>query len=1408
MQRVQVIITLLLLPIWWAITPTPLAAQIDEGGNFGSDVPCLEAEGRFVTTCFDDTMVTGVPDSDPALIQFTRLSEAALATSQQLGAAYGLAYEDGAVSGVQRLFIGAYAKRLVQFGISGPGAIYEYNLTSGALRLYTIVSDTTNRHAASNRDQAMGPWVGKSSLGDLIIGPDGRILYAVNLDTRQIARIDVSTPNPTTTYDPLSINFGLISSDPVVQADLRPFALAFVPQQNGDTTQHLLVGIVYAGERRGGFPTALGIEINLTTGAQSFVIRQELDQTSLGGSRFADAGICLFNTMPAWFPWGFSGGGWTDSSRVCHPQPMLTSLLFSLDGQHLLFGLRDRAGDQFYSINPPPDDQKMVLAQGDTLHFVRQTGGWALSKQANGADLPVSDSVDDRFTGPFPLPGALHTENHMGALARTVRGGNGGLIEQFVTTSITALRANTSSATWYDFNPAARNYATYIELIPPGVARSGKATNLGDVESLCTYALVGDRVWNDANANGLQDSGEVGMSGVLIELRNTTNSVVATATTDSNGTFRFALQPNKPYSIRLADSNFATGAVLDGYGLAPQDRGDDTLDSDADQISGAIVLPNQVRDANNLILDIGVMLTSKDRGTVAGRAWRDDGNGRAEAGEAGLSGVGVELWRLERSGSEKLVQSLVSGSDGSYTRTGVAAGRYRIRFTPPLGALDVPRDAAPDDQDSDANTVSNWYTPWFELRTDQTVRMDLGLRTSVNVRTSISAPGLVVRRDAVAISVGYRNDGPANAANVQVHVTLPNGLTYNNATPAPSGVSGQTLTWNIGLLASSVVNRMLTINTSVSDSAPNSLVPCTAMSTTSFGDNPADNSACTTINVARPSIGIGKTGPLTAALGDSVVYVLNYTTAGDATALGVVIRDTLDNQLTFRSANPPPSATAGQTYSWNLGALAPGAHGQITIEAVIQPTAGETIINKASVSTSTPGDDPLDNESSFTTQVVRPDVTITKSGPVQAAIGETLSYVLTYQNIGSAAALKETTIQDTLPAGLTLLNSSPAPSTISGQHLTWKLSTLAAGASGTITVRVRVEPSALSSVTNQATITTLADGDDPANNSASFSTTLVRPNVVVSKTGPAQAALGDMIIYQIRYRNTGGGSALDSSISDDLPVGVSLISANPAPSALTGQHLSWNLGTLAPNAQGSISLLVVIHPLAPASLINEAVIATSSLGDDPTDNRSSASTSIIFPPTPTVDADVALRIHSALDPDHGIYRTTGAAITWPVGEVLDFTPNLSLRVAAVPYPYVVRSRVTAWSLLSSVGRDATKGDDMAQYGCRTRDQPLYEDSKGLDGCTYRYVEDDSPPTEADLAGQAHLFWASGLPLGMRNDVYVYNLTPLSAADLTIQTRILSEVYNSTTGIKVRNSTQIINSRYTVHLAVARDVGKR
>ena len=77
------------------------------------------------------------------------------------------------------------------------------------------------------------------------------------------------------------------------------------------------------------------------------------------------------------------------------------------------------------------------------------------------------------------------------------------------------------------------------------------------------YASIGDRVWNDADADGIQDTAEAGIPDVTVELYDSGGSLTATTTTGTDGLYAFSnLAPGDYYLVFVAPS---------GYSFSPQD---------------------------------------------------------------------------------------------------------------------------------------------------------------------------------------------------------------------------------------------------------------------------------------------------------------------------------------------------------------------------------------------------------------------------------------------------------------------------------------------------------------------------------------------------------------------------------------------------------------------------------------------------------------------------------------------------------------------------------------------------------------------------------------------------------------------------------------------------------------------
>ncbi|WP_146113858.1 MULTISPECIES: SdrD B-like domain-containing protein [unclassified Microbacterium] len=108
-----------------------------------------------------------------------------------------------------------------------------------------------------------------------------------------------------------------------------------------------------------------------------------------------------------------------------------------------------------------------------------------------------------------------------------------------------------------------------------------------------TLYSIGDYTWIDANGNGVQDKGEVPISGVLVILHSADGTEIARTTTDAHGYYHFDRLPAGDYSLEFGE--------VPGYQRTPSMQGSDTtVDSDADVTTGRTALIHLDEGAENV----------------------------------------------------------------------------------------------------------------------------------------------------------------------------------------------------------------------------------------------------------------------------------------------------------------------------------------------------------------------------------------------------------------------------------------------------------------------------------------------------------------------------------------------------------------------------------------------------------------------------------------------------------------------------------------------------------------------------------------------------------------------------------------------------------------------------------------
>lgn len=459
-----------------------------------------------------------------------------------------------------------------------------------------------------NTDPGVFAEVGKRGIGGIELTDDGRNLYIVNMYQKKIHRINLGNPMKSS-FSAADVTGNWTIPDPSVAGTIwHPMALKLhagklyiggvcAKETSGahniaDTAN--MTGVVY--------------EMDITLASPTFTQVMRFPISHRRGFSNTDYRYEWRNNY--WSAWQNNGdislggplrsnliGSLTGSNAtgLYYAQPMLSAIEFDVDGS-MIVALRDRFGDQggyanYFETGNVAGETYRAITNGEILRAGRNGTNWTLenagSVTTDGVTTTTAGLADNlpaltgSFTGitgtpwggPIGPGGAYYYYNqnftNTGVPAAFASTGNvtshylktnGGLAllpgyNEVMTSAIDPINASFTNGVIKNFNTGsnAGNMSGRMALISAAVAGDpagmGKAAALGDLELLLDAQAVeiGNRVWNDLNANGRQDAGEPGIAGVTVTLRSpgndgvykTADDQVWTVVTDATGAYYF-----------------------------------------------------------------------------------------------------------------------------------------------------------------------------------------------------------------------------------------------------------------------------------------------------------------------------------------------------------------------------------------------------------------------------------------------------------------------------------------------------------------------------------------------------------------------------------------------------------------------------------------------------------------------------------------------------------------------------------------------------------------------------------------------------------------------------------------------------------------------------------------------------
>lgn len=457
---------------------------------------------------------------------------------------------------------------------------------------------------------------------------------------------------------------------------------------------------------------------------------------------------------------------------------------------------------------------------------------------------------------------------------------------------------------------------------------------------------------------------------------------------------------------------------------------------------------------------------------------------------------------------------------------------------------------------------------------------DLSIAKTVNNQTPLVGSNVV-------FTILVTNAGPSNATGVTVQDLLPTGYSFVSYTSTSGNYNSTSGVWNAGSI---LANGTKTLTITATALQTGNYVNTATVTGNEIDPNLTNNtsSASTTPNNIADLAVLKTVSNSTPLVGTQVTFTIMVTNNGPSNSQDVKINDLLKSGYTYISSAATQGFYNSTSGLWDIGNLANGNVASINIVALVNGTGDYS--NTATVTQAFTDPNSSNNTSTVTTTPVpSSDLIVTKTVDNQTPLmGQNVTFTIQLTNAGPSTATG-ISIADALPNGYTYISSTVTAG--SYNQAQWTLSSLASGASQTLTVVALVNP--LGNYSNTASVVLVNEFDPNVSNNSSTSTPVPVPNAdlaVVKTVDISVPNVGNTITFTIVVTNNGPVNATGVKVNDILPAGYTYISSTP-PSGTTYNPTSglWNIGNLNNGLSKTITMLVQVNSNGPYTNIANVI---------------------------------------------------------------------------------------------------------------------------------------------------------------------------------------------------------------------------